>query len=139
MTPSPTLDPAEAADLVPDFTPVPITRHRHDGWTPQRQHMFLCHLAIGGVVSRAARAVGMGITSAYGLRRRSGADSFVAAWDTVEAMARDRALAFIIDQATNGTLRPRFYRGRYIGSVHLHETRMALAALRACAAADRAK
>ena len=41
-----------------------------------------------------------------------------------------------VDQAINGTTRPRFYRGRFVGLTRLYETRLALAALRA---AERAK
>lgn len=138
MHESPAFDAADPADL-PDFTPVPITRRRHDGWTPARQRAFIAALATTGVVASAARSVGMGVTSAYNLRRRAGAESFAEAWDIVETAARDLALAFVIDQATHGTTRPRFYRGRYVGQVHSYETRMALAALRALDAADRGK
>lgn len=131
-------DPAEDSAL-PEFTPVPLSRHRRDGWTADRQRAFIARLAVTGVVAGAAKAVGMGVTSAYGLRRRAGAESFARAWDMVETLARERALAFVLDQALNGTTRPRFYHGHYVGQLHRHETRMALAALRALDAAVRAK
>ena len=137
MSESPLPSSPDPATEVPAFIPVPIARHRHDGWTAQRQHDFLAALATTGVVSAAARAVGMGVTSAYRLRRRPGAESFVAAWDHVETDARDRALGFIVDRVLNGTTRPRFYRGRCVGHAHVYETRLALAALRACDAAGR--
>jgi hypothetical protein len=82
----------------------------------------------------------MGVTSAYNLRRRAGAESFARAWTLVETEARQRAFTTILDQALNGTTRPRFYRGRFVGTAHRYETRLALAALRAAdRAADRAK
>lgn len=139
MLESHTLDTAEAAEILPDFTPVATARSRRDGWTPERQRDFLAALATTGIVAQAAKSVGMGVTSAYNLRRRPDAGSFAAAWDIAETSARERALIFLIDQATKGTTRPRFYRGKCVGSAHRFETRLAIAALRACSAADRAK
>jgi hypothetical protein len=121
---------------LPDFTPVPLSRRRHDGWSADRQRAFIAALAETGVVASAARVVGMGVTSAYNLRRRAGAESFARAWALVETDARRRAFELIVDQAINGVTHPRFYRGRFVSSIHKYETRLALAALRA---ADRAK
>lgn len=122
-------------DPLPDFTPVPLSRSRHDGWTAERQRAFIAMLAQTGVVAAAARAVGMGVTSAYNLRRRPGAESFARAWMLVETDARRRAFELIVDQAINGTTRARFYRGRFVGLTRVYETRLALAALRAAARA----
>ena len=118
-------------DPLPDFTPAPLSRRRHDGWTPERQRAFIAALAETGVVAAAARAVGMGVTSAYNLRRRAGAESFARAWALVETEARRRAFELIVDQAINGATTARFYRGRFVGLTRAYETRLALAALRA--------
>jgi hypothetical protein len=131
MHESPPPDPPEIEDDLPDFTPVPLTRHRHDGWTPERQRGFIAALAQTGVVAQAARSVGMSSASAYNLRRRPHAESFALAWDMVEDEARNRALAFVVDQAMYGSTRPRFYRGKFVGTIHSFETRLALAAARA--------
>jgi hypothetical protein len=117
--------------LIPHFTPVPLVRSRHDGWTPARQRIFLAALLTTGIVSRAAKAAEMGVTSAYNLRKRPGAESFAAAWDQVEREARDRALAYVIEHVINGETRPRFYRGRYVGTIHRVDQKVALAAVRA--------
>lgn len=119
------------ATEIPAFTPVPTVRSRRDGWTPERQRAFIAALAESGVIATAARSVGMGVTSAYNLRRRAGAESFARAWDRVLAEARERALDYVLDRALNGTTRPRFYRGRFVGTAHRYESRLALAALRA--------
>jgi hypothetical protein len=116
---------------IPHFTPVPLARSRKDGWTPARQRIFLAALATTGLVSRAAKAAEMGVTSAYNLRKRKGAESFVAAWDQVEREARDRALAYVIEHVLNGETRLRFYRGRCVGTVHRVDQKVALAAVRA--------
>lgn len=117
--------------ILPHFIPVPLARSRKDGWTPARQRIFLAALAATGVVSRAAKAAEMGVTSAYNLRRRKGAESFAAAWDQVERAARERALAYVIEHVINGETRPRFYRGRFVGTVHRVDQKVALAAVRA--------
>lgn len=131
MHESPPPDPPDIEDEIPDFIPVPLIRHRRDGWTPERQRGFIAALAESGVVAGAARSVGMSATSAYNLRRRPGAESFALAWEMVEDAARERALAFVLDQFEHGSTRPRFYRGKFVGTIHRFESRMALAALRA--------
>lgn len=134
MHESPPPDPHGIEDDLPDFAPVPLTRHRHDGWTAERQRGFIAVLAETGVVAQAARAVGMSAASAYNLRGRPHAESFALAWDMVEDEARERAFAFVRDHVINGSTRPRFYRGKFVGTIHGVESRMALAALRACSA-----
>jgi hypothetical protein len=64
------------SDYEPDFTPVPLDRVRHDGWTPERQRLFLIALAAMGTVDSAARAVGMSRISAYNLKKHVGAESY---------------------------------------------------------------
>ncbi|WP_256731304.1 hypothetical protein [Sphingomonas sp. dw_22] len=123
-------DPSEDEDDLPAFTPVPLARSRHDGWTPERQRGFIAALAETGLVARAAQSVGMGARSAYVLRRRPGAESFAIAWDMVADEARERALAYMMEHVINGATRPRFYRGKFVGTVHGVENRMAMAALR---------
>lgn len=119
------------AIVIPHFVPVPLARARKDGWTPARQRIFIAALADTGLVARAAKAAGMGITSAYALRRRAGAESFAAAWAQVEQAARDRALAYVIDHVMNGETVPRFHDGRFVGTIHRVDRRMLLAAVHA--------
>lgn len=54
---------------------------RRDGWTAERQLVFLDTLARTRSVSRAARAAGMSRESAYRLRARDPNGLFAAAWD----------------------------------------------------------
>jgi hypothetical protein len=53
----------------------------------------------------------------------------------VQDEARERALAYLVDHVVNGATRPRFYRGKFVGTIHGVEPRMAMAALRAAFAA----
>lgn len=114
---------------LPAFVPVPL-RSRADGWTAQRQAEFLAHLALTGLVGRAARAVGMTRETVYRLRRREGAESFAAAWDTIllrlcgmGAMpSRKVTLDELKARALHGTLRPLTYRGAFTDIAQEHDT-----------------
>lgn len=66
----------------PFFHPVPL-RARKDGWSEERQCLFLARLYATGSVTGAAQAAGMSRMSAYRLRRCEGAESFARAWDAV--------------------------------------------------------
>lgn len=127
------LRPAEPDPFA--FAPVPSTTSRHDGWTPDRQRSFIAVLAQIGVVSAAAKSVGMSAKSAYALRRRAGPDSgFVRAWDVALDEGQARSLDTAIDRATIGTAVPVFYRGRQVGEWRRYDNRLLFAALRAIAA-----
>lgn len=111
------------------FAPVSGLAERHNGWTEQRQRDFIAALAIMGVVSRAAKAVGMTKQSAYALRRRPGAESWAGAWDVALQMGYDRMFDLARERAIVGIVKPRYYRGRQIGTRVTFDYRLALAAL----------
>jgi hypothetical protein len=113
------------------FTPVPVTRARHDGWSVTRQRLFIEHLALIGLVSAAAQAVGMSPKSAYALRKRPGAESFAAAWDDAVGLGRWIAEATAIHRAVPGEVRPVFHRGRLVGERRVYNDRLLIAALHA--------
>jgi hypothetical protein len=89
-------------DYEPDFTPVPLTRVRHDGWTPERQRLFLIALAALGTVDSAAQAVSMSRVSAYKLKGREGAESFAAEWDRAAGFGRAMQFDYAMERAING-------------------------------------
>lgn len=75
---------------------VPVKRvPRRDGWTEEKQRRFIEVLADTGLVSRAARDVGMSREAAYKLRRAPHAAAFARAWDR----AREQAGALVEDIA----------------------------------------
>mgnify|MGYP001569328977 CR=1 FL=1 len=115
---------------VPAFTPVALTRTRHNGWTPDRQRAFIAALVRTGRVSRAADAVGISVASAYNLRRRPDARSFAAAWERALDWASDRALDEAVARAIHGITFARTYRGRFIGTRHRRDDRDMIQALR---------
>lgn len=62
------------------FAPVRL-KARHDGWTPERQLIFIEELAATRSIARACAAVGMSRASAYALRDRPEAvGGFALAW-----------------------------------------------------------
>jgi len=93
------------------FTPVPLERHRADGWTPDTQANFIRALTAMGSVGKAARAVGMGRASAYRLRERPAAASFAAAWDRAIATGRTHQFSIAMDRALNGVTIVRVLKG----------------------------
>lgn len=89
FAPPATYDPA-------DYRWVPVRRRpRLDGWTEEKQRRFIEVLADTGLVSAAAKAVGLSRESAYRLRRAAHAEAFARAWDA----ARHHAGAFLEDMA----------------------------------------
>jgi hypothetical protein len=79
-----------------DYRWVPVRRRpRLDGWTEEKQRRFIEALADTGLVSHAAKAVGMSRESANRLRRSPHGAAFSQAWDA----ARHHAGAALEDIA----------------------------------------
>jgi hypothetical protein len=90
----PASDATEDGALPPDgYDPaeyrwVPVRRRpRTDGWTEEKQRRFIEHLADTGLVSAAAKAVGMTRETAYRLRRSAHGAAFARAWDAARRHA----------------------------------------------------
>jgi hypothetical protein len=90
------LDSGDQAVALPEPEPydpaeyrwVPVRRRpRHDGWTEEKQRRFIEALADTGLVSHAAKAVGMGRESANRLRRSPHGAAFARAWDAARLHA----------------------------------------------------
>jgi DNA-binding transcriptional regulator YdaS (Cro superfamily) len=107
-------------------------RVRHDGWTPARQELFLIQLERLGIVSAAARAVGMSPKSAYALLNRSEEEqsnedpipSFAEAWHAAIDIGHENAVSLAIERAVEGEVRPVFYRGRQVGERRVFDYRL---------------
>jgi hypothetical protein len=93
-TPSSALPETTTTDIAPytadtpaDYNPdeyrwVPVRRQpRYDGWTEEKQRRFIEVLADTGIVTAAAKAVGMSSQSAQRLRRSPDGAAFSRAWD----------------------------------------------------------
>jgi len=116
------------------FDPVPSATRRRDGWTPERQRAFIDQLARIGMVSTAARSVGMSRKSAYALLARAGPDSgFARAWDHAAVSGEATTLATAIEKALYGVETPYFYRGKQCGTRRVYNDRLLIAVLNAMA------
>lgn len=113
------------------FEPISSATGRRDGWTPERQRDFILALARIGLVTAAAREVGMSRKSAYALLERAGPESgFAKAWDAAITEGQDKARGTAIDRALNGIEVPYFYRGTLRGMRRVYDDRLLIAALR---------
>jgi hypothetical protein len=111
------------------FTPVP-RKHRHDGWTADRQRAFIAALAATGSVKAAARAINMAAEGAYYLRRAPGADSFRAAWEAALASGVQRLTDIAIERAIEGVPIPVFHKGEQVGERRWYNDRLLMFVLK---------
>ncbi|MBV9932023.1 MAG: hypothetical protein JO013_13910 [Alphaproteobacteria bacterium] len=113
------------------FEPVPSASNRHDGWTPERQRLFIAALRRVGIVAWAAEAAGMSRKSAYALLKRAGPDSgFARAWAEAQAEGQTGVLFTTIERAMKGVEQPYFYGGLQRGTRRVYDDRLLLAAFR---------
>jgi ribosomal protein S18 acetylase RimI-like enzyme len=108
-----------SAPSAPDFDPVPI-RSRRDGWTAERQRVFIAELRRTRSITGAARAAGMSRVTAYDLRKRPGAGSFAAAWDAAVALAPCRGAGhpdMLWHRAFYGVAKPIIRGGKEVGMI----------------------
>ena len=113
------------------FHPVPLQRRRANGWTPEVQRAFVAALARYGLISIAARSVGRTAHSAYALRRRSGAEEFIAAWDLALEIGQGTARDALVQAGFEPRRVPVIWHGAIIGWREIFNDRLAIAAMRA--------
>jgi hypothetical protein len=121
--------PEERAALLA-FTPVPRDKPRADGWTPERQQAFIEALADCGIVSRAARMIGMTPEGAYALRRHPQGASFAEAWENAQGCGIQRLTDIAIERAIEGVPVPIFYKGEQVGERRWYNDKLLIFALR---------
>lgn len=97
------IEPA-AHDPLANYVPV-VLRKRRDGWTADRQRIFLTALTETGCISDACKAAGVSARSAYRLRARPDALSFADAWDEALLVSVTRLATLAFERATRGSIR----------------------------------
>ncbi len=108
--------PAQPPTMLADYRPVPI-RARHDGWTAERQRIFLTVLAETGSISQSCRDAGVSSRSAYRLRQRPDAAAFATAWDQALRLATLRLTTIAFERAVKGSTREIWREGELVGQV----------------------
>ena len=121
--------PRKDREPLPDFDAVP-RKHRHDGWTPDRQRAFIEALADTGSVSRAAAQVNMSPEGAYYLRRQPHAESFRRAWEAALDFGVQRLKDIAFERAIDGQLVPVFVAGKLMGFRRKKNDRLLMFCLR---------
>ena len=86
---------------------------RHDGWTPEKQGLFLLALRYHRSVTRAAACVGMARENAYQLRRRW--PPLAQAWDLARGRQACTVADLILRQVLEGVDEPIVRRGEVVG------------------------
>lgn len=119
-----------AKGTLPTFTPVPRHYNRHDGWTPERQRLFIEALADTGSVKAAAHAVNMAPEGAYMLRRHAEAGEFRKAWEAALALGVQRLEDVAMERALHGVEVPVYSYGKLVGTRRVHNDRLLMFLLR---------
>ena len=114
------------------FEPIPSASNRHDGWTPERQRLFIDALRQLGMVTAAAKAAGMSRKSAYALLKRAGPkSSFARAWTDAQVSGETSVYYTLLGRAIEGVEQPYFYRGVQCGTRRVYDNRLLIAAFQA--------
>ena len=93
--------PPDADDPLLQFAPYLHPHPRRNSITPAKQRAFVATLAATGIVTQAARSIGVSLEALYKVRRLAGAEGFAAAWEAAldhgVARLEDCALALAIE------------------------------------------
>jgi len=73
--------PPAADDPLLGFAPYLHPHPRRNSITPAKQRAFISELAATGIVTQAARGIGVSLEALYKLRRLAGAEGFAGAWE----------------------------------------------------------
>ncbi|WP_404334677.1 hypothetical protein AB2M62_13950 [Sphingomonas sp. MMS12-HWE2-04] len=102
---------------------------RYDGWTPDRQRLFLEALSEGLPVNQASGIVGLSRQSAYALRHSPRGQAFALGWDAAVLLARNALVDALMERAFNGVREHATdSQGRTVTRFR-HDNRLALAML----------
>ena len=88
---------------------------RRDGWTAERQRIFLTALAETGSISLACSEAGISARSAYRLRARPEATAFADAWEQALKLATIRLVTIAYERAARGTVHELWKNGQLVG------------------------
>ena len=112
-----------------DFATVEL-RRRRDGWTAERQRLFLNILANTGSVAHAAEAADITPRSAYRLRNHPQGAAFSAGWDAAVMRAANRLTTVAFERAITGTPREIWRDGRIVARASVPSDRLLMFLLR---------
>ncbi|MFL6846252.1 MAG: hypothetical protein ACJ8ER_15390 [Allosphingosinicella sp.] len=114
---------------VPVATDALGRKRRSDGFTPDRQCVFLEALARCGVAADACRAAGISRDTAYNLRNSAEGAAFALGWNAAVLISRGRLADELESRALNGVVEKIYRNGELWAERHRHDNRLAMAVL----------
>lgn len=102
---------------------------RQDGWTPERERIFLTTLAETGVVADAARAAGMSRESAYARRNSAAGHAFALGWDAAILLSRHATADDVASRSRHGVIDKIYRNGELVAERHRYDNRLTMAHL----------
>lgn len=127
---------AETQFLCPDPAAEPVATDsfgpaetRYDGWTPEKQAMFLRTVSEGHSITFACRVVGMSTQSAYALRRAARGAGFALGWQGALILGRERLADEMLDRALNGVVETVTRHDGKVTERHRYDNRLGAAML----------
>lgn len=123
-------DEPDADDPLLGFTPYRHKAPRRNSITPERQRAFIAALAASGIVTQAARVVGVSLEALYRLRQMKGAEEFSAAWEKAVDRGMLRLQDCALERAIRGEARPVASQGKVVATYVRHDTALMLFLLR---------
>lgn len=129
LCPDPAPEPPAPAPARPaqyEFGPVET---RYDGWTPDKQAIFLRVVSEGHSITHSCRVVGMTKQSAYALRRSARGAGFALGWQAALILGRERLADEMLDRAMNGVVETVTSPNGDVTERHRHDNRLGMAML----------
>ncbi|KQM19757.1 hypothetical protein ASE49_05065 [Novosphingobium sp. Leaf2] len=120
----------DADDPLLGFTPYEHVAPRRNSITPDRQRAFVAALAASGIVTQAARVMGVSVEALYKLRHRQGAQGFAGAWDAAIDRGMMRLEDCALERAIRGEERPVVSQGRVVATYMRHDSALLMFLLR---------
>lgn len=105
---------ADGEETLAGYKPVPLAQ-RSNGWTADRQRIFLSALAETGSISAACQSAGITARSAYRLRADPRGAAFAAAWNRALYVATHALTALAFERAARGSYREYWKNGELMG------------------------
>ncbi|WP_254602573.1 hypothetical protein [Sphingomonas bacterium] len=105
-------------------------RRRRDGWTAERQRLFLGTLANTGSIAHAGQAADITPRSAFRLRNHPKGEAFGRAMDAAQMTAAKRLLGIAFERAITGTPRQVWRQGRIVAESSVPSDRLLMFLLR---------
>jgi len=117
-------------DPLLSFAPYEHVAPRRNSINAARQRAFVAALAASGIVTQAARVVGVSLEALYKLRHKPGAEAFAKAWDQALDRGMMRLEDCALERAIQGEERPIVSLGQVVTTWTRYDTALILFLLR---------